>query len=126
MSLHLYALAATVVVVIHALWIVWMFTGAFLPFGRVWRNVHLGGVLLTVVFMATRGLCPLTDLEVYLQELAGREGYSGGFIAHYASAFVYGDLIAITPPGLMIATIFIAAVAVVLRWGKRLGDLGMK
>ncbi|MCX6600951.1 MAG: DUF2784 domain-containing protein [bacterium] len=126
MSPQFYTLAATVTVVIHALWIVWIFAGAFLPFGRRWRNAHLGGALLTVVFMATHGLCPLTDLEVYLQELAGREGYSGGFIAHYASAFVYGDLIAITPAGLMIATLFIAAVAVVLRWGKRLGQFKMK
>jgi hypothetical protein len=126
MSGQFYNFAATVVVVIHALWIVWIFAGAFLPFGRRWRNAHLGGALLTVVFMATHGLCPLTDLEVYLQKLAGREGYSGGFVAHYASAFVYGDLIAITPPGLMIATIFIAAVAMVLRWGKRLGQFGAK
>jgi hypothetical protein len=126
MSPQFYSLAATIVVVIHALWIVWMFTGAFLPFGRTWRNIHLCGVLLTSVFMATRGLCPLTDLEVYLQNLAGRESYSGGFIAHYASAFVYGDLIAITPSGLMMATLFIAAVAIVLRWGKRLGQFGMK
>jgi hypothetical protein len=122
MNGQFYSLAATVVVVIHALWIVWMFTGAFLPFGKVWRNIHLCGVLLTVFFMVTRGLCPLTNLEVYLHELAGGEGYTGGFIAHYASAFVYGDLIAVTPPGLMIGTLFIAALAVVLRWGKRLGE----
>jgi len=126
MNGQFYSAAATVVVVIHALWIVWIFTGAFLPFGRVWRNAHLCGVLLTGVFIVTRGLCPLTDLEVYLLNLAGREGYSGGFIAHYASAFVYGDLIAITPPGLMMATLFIAAVAMVLRWGKRLGEFNVK
>jgi hypothetical protein len=121
MNGQFYDWAATAVVVIHALWIVWMLTGAFLPFGRAWRTVHLCGVLLTVVFMVTLGVCPLTDLEVYLHNLAGEEGYTGGFIAHYAAAFVYGDLIAVTPPGLMMATIFIASLAVVLRWGKRMG-----
>jgi len=124
MSGQFYSSAATAVVVIHALWIVWMLTGAFLPLGRRWRTVHLGGVLLTILFMVTRGWCPLTDLEVYLRNLAGEEGYGGGFIAHYASAFVYGDLISITPAGLMMATILIGALAVVLKWGRRLGRFG--
>jgi hypothetical protein len=76
--------------------------------------------------MVSRGFCPLTNLEVHFHKLSGTEGYTGGFIAHYASAFVYGDLIAITPPGLMIATLFIAAVAMALRWGKKLGQFGIK
>jgi hypothetical protein len=36
-------------------------------------------------------LCPLTPLEVNLRERGGMAGYSGGFIAHYVTAWIYPD-----------------------------------
>lgn len=115
----LYHTAATVVVALHALWIVWVVGGLLVVrMSRPLRRVHLACAFATLVIMAARGYCPLTDLEVYLQQLAGQTGYEGGFIQHYASAFVYGELIAVTPAGLMVGTMLITAIAIVLHGGK--------
>ena len=113
---------ATAVVVMHALWIVWIVGGLLIPrLNRGLRRFHLVCAGLTLVVMAARGYCPLTDLEVYFLRRAGQSGYEGGFIQHYAAAFVYGDLIRVTPEGLMVATFLVTAIAVVLHWGRPLG-----
>ncbi|MBU0508660.1 DUF2784 domain-containing protein [bacterium] len=119
-----YSSLATAVVVTHALWILWVLGGLFLPrMNRGWRRVHLLSAAATVVVMATRGYCPLTDLEVHFLRQAGQTGYQGSFIQHYAAAFVYGDLIRITPEGLMVLTMLVASLAIVLHWGKSLSRL---
>jgi len=113
--------AATVVVVIHALWILWVTGGLFVPhMSHILRTIHTGSALLTLAIMATMGVCPLTDLEQYYDRLAGKAGYQGGFIHHYAAAFVYGDLIPITTPGLMIGTMLVSAIAIFLRFRDKL------
>jgi len=110
---------ATAVVVIHALWIVWIIGRLLIPkISRVLRRFHLASAALTLMVMALRGYCPLTDLEIYFLRRAGLSGYEGGFIQHYAAAFVYGDLIRVTPEGLMVATLLVTAIAIVLHWGR--------
>jgi len=119
MNEHFFSLAATAVVALHALWILWVIAGLFIVRMAKWlRALHLFCALSTLVVMATRGYCPLTDLEVYFQQRAGSAGYEGGFIQHYASALVYGDLLPITPAGLMVLTMLIAATAILLQWRK--------
>ena len=116
-----YGTAATIVVVIHALWILWVVGGLFvLHMSHLLRTVHTASALLTLGIMATIGVCPLTDLEQYYDHLAGKTGYRGGFIHHYAAAFVYGDLIPITNSGLMIGTMLVTAIAILLHFRNKL------
>jgi hypothetical protein len=42
-----------------------------------------------VIIEYTGGICPLTPLENYLRQSAGKPGYAGGFIEHYVTAVVY-------------------------------------
>ncbi|MBU0691862.1 DUF2784 domain-containing protein [bacterium] len=103
--------AATAVLVFHAVWIVWVVCGAFVTKNRrTMKYLHLGCVLSTLVVQAM-GMCPLTDLEQRLQLLAGRAGYTGGFIEHYAAVFVYGDLVTFPPAAMMVGLAFILAVS---------------
>jgi hypothetical protein len=116
-----YELAATVIVVIHAFWIVWVIGGLFIAhMSRSLRTIHTGCALLTLGIMAMRGVCPLTDLEQHYDRLAGKASYQGGFIHHYAAAFVYGDLIPITNSALMIGTMLVTAIALLLRFHDKL------
>jgi hypothetical protein len=113
-----------VVVVLHAVWVLWVVGGLFATgMKRALRSIHLACVALTLVIAVTRGICPLTDLEVYFFELAGEPGYTGGFIQHYAASFVYGDLIHVTSAGLMVGLILICALAIARQWGDRLSNL---
>ena len=119
MNEHFFSLAATAVVALHALWILWVIAGLFIVRMAKWlRALHLFCALSALVVMATGSICPLTHLEVYFRQRAGSAGYQGGFIQHYASALVYGDLIPLTPEGLMVTTMLIAAIAILLRWHK--------
>jgi hypothetical protein len=88
-----YETLATLTLAVHALWILWMLSGAFLTRNHpVWRVIYLAGVLLTMFFAYTSGVCPLTDVENHFSDLAGGVGYQGGYIHHYLSQFVYlGD-----------------------------------
>lgn len=120
-----YNAAATAVVVFHTLWMGWVIVGLFLPrMRRGLRNLHLTCAVLTLLFMSTRGYCPLTDLEILFLQRAGLPDYAGGFIQHYGAALLYGELIEITPEATMLATMLITAAAITLRWRQRLGRLG--
>ncbi|MGH7606702.1 MAG: DUF2784 domain-containing protein [Gemmatimonadales bacterium] len=104
----LYRLLATVVVGVHALFIVFVVVGGFVAWR--WRWVALVHVPCAVwgVLIEFRGwICPLTPLENHLRAKAGEAGYSGGFIEHYVVPAIY-------PAGLTPRTQIVLGSAVLL------------
>lgn len=89
-----YGVLADAVVLVHFLWIVFLFLGGL--WGRRNRPVrilHISGLVLAFGVQATGWYCPLTYLEVYLRAKADPSGgYAGSFIARYAEEIVYIDL----------------------------------
>lgn len=86
----IYRLLANAVVVVHALFIVFVVLGGFLAWR--WRWVALAHIPCAVwgVLIEYRGwICPLTPLENHLRAKAGDAGYGGGFIEHYLLPAIY-------------------------------------
>jgi Protein of Unknown function (DUF2784) len=52
---------------------------------------HVPAALWGIYIEFTGRICPLTPLEVSLRERGGERGYTGGFIEHYVSAWIYPD-----------------------------------
>jgi len=99
---------ADAVLVLHALFLVWVVFGAV----AVWRwpwlaALHLPAVAWGLWIETSGGVCPLTPLENSLRAAAGEIGYSGGFIEHYVGGVIY-------PAGLTRAAQWLAAGALAL------------
>ncbi|HWP94827.1 MAG TPA: DUF2784 domain-containing protein [Gammaproteobacteria bacterium] len=90
----LYRLAADLVVLLHAAFVLFVVAGGFL----VWRWPRLAWVhvpaLLWGAFVEFSGsVCPLTPLENALRQRGLEAGYEGGFIEHYLLPLLYpGEL----------------------------------
>jgi Protein of Unknown function (DUF2784) len=98
---------AVCVLVLHALFIVWVIFGALLTRQRpVLRWLHIASLVWGILVEITPWPCPLTLIENWLEARAGVEPYHGGFLLHYLDKLVYPDLSAIT---LIIAGIVICA-----------------
>lgn len=100
---------ADLVLVIHALFIVFVVCGGLLMLrwpGVAW--LHLPAVVWAVLLEGLGWLCPLTPLEQGLRQAAGATGYSGSFIEHYLVQFIY-------PAGLTREIqLYLAAVVIIL------------
>ncbi len=86
----LYRFFATAVALAHLAFILFVIGGAFLLLRwprLMW--VHLPAAIWGVTIELMGWYCPLTRLENWLLRRAGREGYSGGFVAHYIFALIY-------------------------------------
>ena len=85
---------ADTVVLIHFLWIVFLFLGAFWGVkNRVVKIFHLSGLVFALISQVFDWFCPLTHLEVWLRsrhDLALT--YAGSFIVHYLEKIVYIEL----------------------------------
>lgn len=90
----IYRILADIVVVVHFLWILFLFLGAF--WGRrmkAIRIIHLAGLFFALVIQVFGWYCPLTHLEVWLRSRHGPGlAYTGAFIAHYVERVVYLEL----------------------------------
>ena len=95
------ALLADAVVAFHFCFILFAVFGALAVAWR-WRLrwLHLPVLAWAAGIMALHGICPLTPLENHLRELAGQQGYDGGFIDHYLLPLIYP---AGLTPGLQLA-----------------------
>jgi hypothetical protein len=85
-----YHALADLVLIIHALFIVFVICGGLLVLR--WRGIawlHLPAVVWAVLLEVFGWLCPLTPLEQDLRQAAGASGYSGSFIEHYLVQLVY-------------------------------------
>jgi len=87
-------LAADLVLVLHALYVVFAVFGAVLALRWRWLIwLHVPAALWAAAVVIAGWLCPLTPLEQELRMLAGQQGYEGGFLEHYLLPLIY-------PPGL--------------------------
>jgi hypothetical protein len=85
-----YRLLANAVVIVHALFIVFIVFGGFLAWRRRWvAVVHIPAAVWGVLIEYRGWICPLTPLENTLRAKAGQSGYSGGFIEHYVLPAIY-------------------------------------
>ena len=86
----LYRLLANAVVVVHALFIVFIVFGSFLAWRWRWVAVlHVPCAVWGVLIEYNGWICPLTPLENSLRMRAGQQGYSGGFVEHYLVPAIY-------------------------------------
>lgn len=86
----IYHALADLVLVIHALFILFVLFGGLLALH--WRRVvwlHLPAMAWAVLLEVFGWLCPLTPLEQNLRQAAGDTAYSGGFIEHYLVPLIY-------------------------------------
>ena len=91
-----YALLADLVLVSHAIFILFVVLGGVLVLwrrGMVW--VHIPCAAWGILIEFKGWVCPLTYLENDLRAAAGAGGYAGGFIDHYLLPLIYPS--ALTP-----------------------------
>ena len=85
---------ADVVLVVHALFIVFVIFGGLIVLK--WRKViwlHIPCVLWGTLIEFFGWICPLTYLENYFREIGNANYYTSSFIQHYLLPIIY-------PPGL--------------------------
>jgi hypothetical protein len=90
----LYKILADSVVLIHFLWILFLFFGALLGMrNRVIKILHISGLAFAFIIQILGWYCPLTYLEVWLRSKHDFAlTYTGSFIIHYAERIVYIEL----------------------------------
>ena len=90
----LYKILADIVVLIHFLWILFLFFGAI--WGRINKAVklfHLCGLAFAFIIQVFDWYCPLTHLEIWLRlRHSPTLTYTGSFIIYYVEAIVYIEL----------------------------------
>ncbi len=93
-------LLADVILVIHALFVVFVVFGLVAICvghvykwhwvgNRLFRIGHLSAIAIVVVQSWIGVICPLTTWEVALRESTGGEAYSGSFIQHWLQSLLY-------------------------------------
>jgi len=101
----LYKILADFVVLVHFLWILFLFLGA------IWGSkhkavkiVHLSGLRFAILIQVFDWYCPLTHLEFWLgSKHDSALVYTGSFIAHYPEQIVYLEL---SRPSVLLFTVF--------------------
>ena len=90
----IYKILADSVVLIHFLWIIFLFFGAFWGVkSKVVRIFHLSGLAFAFIIQIFDWYCPLTHLEVWLRSKhASALTYIGSFIIDYVEEIVYVEL----------------------------------
>src|ERR1700674_383851 len=88
-----YSALATAILLLHALFILWVIFGALLTRSRpLLRWLHIASLLWGILTEVLPWPCPLTLLENWLEGRAGIEPYQGGFLLHYLDMLVYPDI----------------------------------
>ncbi len=90
---NFYSALASVVLFLHALFILWVIFGALLTRTRpILRWLHIGSLVWGVLTEILPWPCPLTLLENWLEGRAGVQPYQGGFLLHYLDRLVYPNI----------------------------------
>jgi hypothetical protein len=85
-------LLADLTVGVHGAFIAFVVLGGFIVAWRRWFVwLHVPAVVWAIWIEFAGGICPLTPLENRFRDLAGQEGYEGGFIAHYLTPLIYPE-----------------------------------
>ena len=89
-----YRILADVVVLIHFLWILFLFLGALWGIkSKAVRIFHLAGLAFAFVIQVFGWYCPLTYLEVWLRSRHNASlTYTCSFVIHYVEQIVYMEL----------------------------------
>ena len=86
----LYRLSAELIVIFHALFVVFVVVGGVTVLR--WPRLawfHLPAAAWGALIEFGGWICPLTPLEKWLRVQAGLAAYEGGFIAHYLLPILY-------------------------------------
>jgi Protein of Unknown function (DUF2784) len=90
---NFYSALAISVLVLHALFILWVVFGALLTRSHpILRWLHIGSLVWGILTELLPWPCPLTLLENWLEAKAGVEPYQDGFLLHYLDKLVYPDV----------------------------------
>ena len=89
-----YKVFADIVVLVHFLWILFLFFGAFWGIrNRAVRIFHISGLAFAFVIQIFDWYCPLTHLEFWLRSRHNPAlAYTGSFIIYYVEKMVYLEL----------------------------------
>ena len=86
----MYEFLATLALIIHFLFIIFVIFGGLLFFIKAWTlYFHIPAFLYGVYIEFTQSVCPLTYLENYLLTKANLATYSTTFIQNYLYAIIY-------------------------------------
>jgi len=89
----LYKIFADIVVLIHFLWIVFLFLGGIWRKSKAVKIFHISGLSFALIIQIFNWYCPLTYLEVWLKSKHDFNlTYRGSFIIHYVEGIVYIEL----------------------------------
>ena len=108
---NFYTAQAVAVLILHALFIVWVVFGALVTRKRpLLRWLHIASLVWGILAELTLWPCPLTLLENWLEAEAGVEPYQGGFLLHYLDRLVYPDIsvMVLTAIGVLVCTLNLA------------------
>src|ERR1700730_8297324 len=106
-----YSALATAILLLHALFILWVIFGALLTRSRpLLRWLHIASLLWEFFPEVFPWRCRLTLWENWLEGRAGIEPYQGGFLLHYLDKLVYPDISAtiLTVAGVIICALNLA------------------
>jgi Protein of Unknown function (DUF2784) len=107
----LYSSLAIFVLLLHALFILWVVFGALLTHSRpVLRWLHIASLVWGILTEVLPWPCPLTELENWFEGRAGVQPYQGGFLLHYLDKLVYPDISAtvLTVAGVLVCLLNLA------------------
>ena len=118
-----YQLAADSVLLLHALFVVFVVSGLILilvggALGWAWvrlrwfRMTHLAAIGVVVIQSWLGAICPLTTLESVLRTRAGGSGYPGSFIAHWIEVLLYYR----APPWVFVVCYTVFGALVIAAW----------
>lgn len=85
-----YQFLADLLLIIHFAFILFVVSGGL--FALRYRRIiflHLPALIWGVYVELAGRICPLTPWENRLRQLAGEEGYRGGFVEHYLLPLIY-------------------------------------
>ena len=90
----LFKILADFVVLVHFLWILFLFFGALLGVRyKAIKIIHLPGLFFAILIQIFDWYCPLTHLEFWLRSKHDPSlAYAGSFIVHYVEKLVYLEL----------------------------------
>ncbi|SPA38989.1 conserved hypothetical protein; putative membrane protein [Cupriavidus taiwanensis] len=111
---------ADLVVIAHALFIVFVVAGGLLALRwprAAW--VHLPAAVWGVLIEWAGWICPLTPLENTLRRAAGQAGYSGGFVERYLLPLIYPAELTPAVQLWLGAVVLVVNVAIYALWWRR-------
>jgi len=104
-----FKILADIVVLIHFVWILFLFLGGFWGVrNKVVKIFHVSGLFFALLIQIFDWYCPLTHLEVWLRSKHSPAiTYTGSFIIHYVEKIVY---IEISRSLILIFTVFLVGI----------------